>query len=461
MTSLESLVARPVRHELLYRKVLGAALTPIAIGAFIITSFPLLVLGTYVWPQTDDFTHAVAVRQAGSVIAYVGQIYNAWSGRIFVELLNGEVFSYPSLHRVFALFPPIFFAVVPAAFAFSLRAIGVRMGFSTMLFLATFGLAVTWFGLARFLAECVFWLTGGIGYAVPLLLGAMWLGALFAVRVWTPLRIAGLVTSGFAIGFAHEQLCGALILAGVAYALLRKDRVAAGAVVPVAVAGLVMVLAPGNAARAGYGQHGLVLAPPSVLQSYLSIAPAVWARTLPAAIAGCVGGAVLALVFGPGFTSRNSLATWSAVMLAAAIGASLPLAAAPDFAVDDGRTGFFPAAFVVPAAAGLAFLVVNSRFGSNSRFRAAGALVATTVLAAYLATAWSQVSLARQVEPELATRWSQLAQASPSSDVVLPRLAAPGANVINTPELSADPTHWANVSTAMFFRVRSVRVTDH
>jgi hypothetical protein len=278
------------------------------------------------------------------------------------------------------------------------------------------------------------------------------------MREWTPFRTAVLMAIGFALGFAHEQLSGALIFGGLTYAALRRDRIAAAMIVPLGLATLIMLLAPGNAVRAAVGQHGLVLAPLDLLQNSVLIVPVVWNRTLTATVAGFSGGAILATVCGRRFTSRHAVWNWGLVMLSAAIGATLPLSGAPDFAIDDVRTGFFPAAFVLASTGALAFLGVNAATASISQLRAAGVLIATSIVAAYFGVAANQISLARELEPERAARWTTLINAG-SSDVVLAPFVERRPDVINMGELSQDPTYWANVATAAFFGTRSVRMT--
>jgi hypothetical protein len=114
--------------------------------AFMIACAPVLVLGWYVWPALDDFGKWNEMAYQRSPVDHVWSIYQTWSGRVLVEFANR----------------------------------------------------------AASLADCVFWLTGGIAYALPLAGGVLWLAGLYGVspvrrRHLTLVMASGLAAPGNAL----------------------------------------------------------------------------------------------------------------------------------------------------------------------------------------------------------------------------------------------------------------------
>jgi hypothetical protein len=148
-------------------------------------------------------------------------------------------------------------------------------------------------------------------------------------------------------------------------------------------------------------------------------------------------------------------------MFAAAVGATLPFAAVPDFA--NSRTAFMPGAFLLAASAGAGFLCIHALVVNNngSRPRTVGVGLVTLLLAAYAGLASLGWREAQALQPQLAGRWASLEQqAGSGADVTVPRLTGEEPLVVFAPDLSANPAYWANVFVAQFFGLKSVRVVD-
>lgn len=114
---------------------------------FIIAATPILLLGLCVSPAADDFGYWNLARATGSPFAFASQMYETWSGRLFTHFLNGVVFSRPDLFPVFALVPPLAFALLPLAFVASLESFDQHLPDAARWVLATFTLAALFIAL--------------------------------------------------------------------------------------------------------------------------------------------------------------------------------------------------------------------------------------------------------------------------------------------------------------------------
>lgn len=103
--------------------------------------------------------------RTGSPFAYALDAYQNWSGRFIAFLLMGVTYSWPGLHGVMSVVPPIAFAALPAAVVGGLRRFGVPIRVDLGIALTIVAFAASWVALAPYLAECVFWLNGGVCYA--------------------------------------------------------------------------------------------------------------------------------------------------------------------------------------------------------------------------------------------------------------------------------------------------------
>jgi Family of unknown function (DUF6056) len=429
---------------------------------FVAACGPIVLLGLQVWPAADDFGYWNLARSSGSPLAFASQMYETWSGRLFTHFLNGLVFSRPDLFWALAILPALAFALLPLALLADLESFDQRLTAPARWIVASLTLAALFVALLPYLSECVFWLTGGLVYVVPLLASLAWLRALTR-QAW-PNRAgpAALLLATLPVSLMCEQTSAALIAVAVLFAVLRKrpTRLYAVAVVLMIVGSIILVTAPGNAARATNGPHGLSYSPVALLNNYAMVMAASWARYVGPVIAGLAVGLVSAFLRRGTAVNRRGVAQWTLVMFAAAVSATVPLAAVPDFA--SSRTAFIPGAFLLVASAGGGSMLAEAFVANGSMARTLGISLATCLLAAYVGLAMLGWNEARVLRPQLATRWETFARATGTgAEVSVPRLTGREPLLFFAPDLSADPTYWANTSVADFFRLKSVRTVEH
>jgi hypothetical protein len=146
-------------------------------------------------------------------------------------------------------------------------------------------------------------------------------------------------------------------------------------------------------------------------------------------------------------------------MGAAALGATLPFAAVPDFAVS--RTAFIPGLYLLAASAGGAFLVTPPVL---LRFRAArriGVGLATCLVAAYVGLATLDWKQAGDMQAQQAARWNALQrQAGSGAEVTLAPFTGDLPLAIYVADLSPDASWWTNAAVARFFGLGSVHTAE-
>jgi hypothetical protein len=413
------------------------------------------------WPADDDFVLWHQVRLAGSPFAYAGSAYENWTGRFLTELLHGLAFTWPELFSLFAGVPPLMFALAPLVLVASLKSFDVDLDAPARSVVGSLMLAASYIGLLPYLGDCVFWLTGGIGYVVPLFISLLWVHA-FTKETWrNRVEPALLLLLTVPMSLANEQTTAALIGAAATYALVRRKigvvHVAAFALMIVGT--LILLTAPGNAVRASLSPHGLSYSPIAWLSNYVSLIGATWMRFIGPVLGGLCVGFISALLWGQSVVNRRGLSACTAVMSAAAVGATLPFAAVPDFAVP--RTAFIPGFYLLAASAGGAFLVLSPLL---LRFRAAsrvGAGLAACLVAAYVGLAILDWKQAGDMQPQQAARWTALQrQAGSGAEVTVPRFTGDPPLAIYVPDLSADASWWTNAAVARFFGLGSVRTAE-
>lgn len=195
---------------------------------------------------------------------------------------------------------------------------------------------------------------------VPLLVSLVWLRALTRQSWPNHVGPIALVVTTLPVSLACEQTWAALIAAAAAFALLRRriSPLFAVAVVLMIGGSIILVAAPGNAVRATNGQHGLSYSPVALLSNYGLAMGDTWVRFVGPVIAGVCVGVIGASLRGRTTENWGGIANWTLVMLAAAVGATMPLAAVPDFA--SSRTAFIPGAFLLAASAGGSFVLAEA-----------------------------------------------------------------------------------------------------
>jgi hypothetical protein len=421
--------------------VSAATLAPALV--FVAVVIPIFALARLEWPADDDFVHWNIAREVSLPFGFATRMYAAWSGRFLTHMLNGFFFSQPDLYPLLKFVPPLAFVLLPLALLAGLEAFGVTIGRAQRWLIGSCALAALFLGLWPYLGDCVFWLTGGLGYAVPLVLGVLWLGSF--VR-----RASAAMVTGTPVALFNEQVSVALIASAAAYLLLRRrvTRLQAAAMALLLAGCMVLFAAPGNAARAAAGPRGLSLSPFTLVANYVELMAATATRFISPAVVGLTLGLALALLAQGSLENRRRVAQFSVVMFAAAVAATLPLATVPDFAAP--RTAFVPGTFLLAGCASLVFVLLPNRSG------AVGLSLATCLVAVYVGLSTLDCSRARDLQAQLSARWYALQSGSGAEVVVAPLVGdRPVAIYFSDPSL--DPAGGPNGAIAQFFGLRAVR----
>jgi len=261
---------------------------------------------------------------------------------------------------------------------------------------------------------------------------------------------------------SSEQISGALLASGVGVVVGRRrlSRPQVCALAVLAAGTILMLAAPGNAARAAsVGQQLPSLAIWPLLGNYGSVLASTWPRFVTPLLGGVCLGLACAGLSAPLAMNVRGTVCWSVLMLLAAIGSTLPLAAVPAFAAS--RTAFVPGLFLVAGIAGTTFALTR-RFARDVRLvRSFGLAVATVVVAGYLGILALDLARANALRPQLIDRWQTLSAARGSgADLALRPLIGERPLAIEYTEPSVDRASLLpNVYIAEFFGVHSVRLT--
>lgn len=215
----------------------------------------------FIHPFADDLSYA-AIGMRTDLFARLGDEYYNWNGRWFSNalVLRGPLvlgigpglLLYRCVPILLLLFAWLSARTLIRAAAPLLRGSDASLGAAWFLLL--------FLQLMPDLSEGVFWYTGAVSYLLPGA-GLLWLLALFIPAIqsrWaiTWPRAAGMGLLGAAIAGSNE-LHMVLMVMGIGSLLLARARSGhrfswklAGVALPVAASALVMLLAPGNEARA-------------------------------------------------------------------------------------------------------------------------------------------------------------------------------------------------------------------
>jgi len=241
----------------------GLLATVVVLGALLAA---YVAAGVFAHPIADDFDSASSARQSGFATAWRQQ-YLTWNGRYSLNALALAVpLGTPSLTAYRAALALMAVAFVAALYAFLAALAGGTFGRVETL-AATLTLSVLFLSQMPALGQAFYWYTGAVTYQAPLVLALLHLACVIRYcrtgSGWTLAAACALLVA--AIGFNEVTM----LMLGVLYAVLLawslsarlEHRASFGLLLAVSiVAGAIVVLSPGNAARAAMypARHQLV-----------------------------------------------------------------------------------------------------------------------------------------------------------------------------------------------------------
>jgi len=443
-------------------------LVVVASGAIMFVIFATLAaVALASWPTADDYCNSVLVAEGG-IGGALHWLFFEWSGRVVTGVPLYAAFAAVDLPAL--RFVSVILVCLLAVAAFQTGSLLAGEDLPLRWPLSAFAFAAFALGLYRFLGQAVLWSTGGIVYTLPLVFSLAWLGSvrrLLQGRVVRAGAVYGFVL-GILAGNSIELVWPILIayVAGVAPPRWRAIPPSARQGVIARAAGLaagiaLLVIAPGNYARARITPGWFTLEPTYLASQYVEMLKEIVPVALP----------MVAII---GMTATISLLAWYAgrrhetlpiepsplrEAAALAIGALLsivPVLAAPaQFAP---RNGFYLLVFGLIAA-----MIPVIAYARHARWRplAAPALIALAALCAALGGT-PLIADARQssaIRDKQAAR-DRLLRALPRGDpidvTVAPIGQWPVPSTLHFVELDSDRTQWNNVCMAKYYGVRSI-----
>ena len=418
-------------------------------------------LGRHQPPTADDWSILVHVRAVPDPFVFAAGQYRDWSGRFLPWTILGVLWRSPDVLPWLSIGFGILLCLVAGPW---LRATGWREPPGSRARTDWVAAAALVLGLRFTIGQSVFWAANGVTYFLVCALGLGWWtvqrrGVPPALLRGVPGTVAWCAAS-LALGLGHELLDPVLLLASAGLAWKRRtDRREMTGFRMAGLAGLaagtvLLVIAPGNAARAREFQPGFPHDPLVLFRNFRDLVAPCFAAGLPALCWGFAAGFLL----GTGPRPRPADVLRPVILLLLAASTMTPLAAAPAFAVS---RAYFPAALLLFAAGAWQGAVVRAAAGSTAQ-RAVPAAVRIVTLAIFvLWAAWAagQVRAALPFSRSLTARGTQLDRLRNSlGDVTLAPVPAPVPSGLYLDDLRPDAQHWINRAVARWYGLRSVRL---
>lgn len=323
------------------------------------------LLGAWNVPVADDYTNATVIRELGP-IDFVAKIFMEWSGRIFSTVLIGASFLSYDFFPISSMILGFSFILLPLL---TLRGFGFAKEWGKP-HLATLIVSLAFLaGLIPFLAEDVFWPTGGWVYQFCSFAYVAWLlGFHFVIKHSNILGSILLFIIGILLGTAHEQLSLPFLLIASCmvfqkFLQLRSAKTKFRAahwllllpVLSIVLGTIVLLMAPGNYVRAALvypsATENQALGLISILKNIKELVRSVLSSGFEAILFGCLAGIVVGLSNWKveiSRTQKTQQLLLAAVLFLGALLTLVPLIPYTKFAAH--RTFFFGAEFLFAAA---------------------------------------------------------------------------------------------------------------
>jgi len=430
----------------------------------------LVVLATVAfasWPTADDYCNRVLVAEGG-VSGGLHWLFFEWSGRLVSGVPLYSMFALvdlPALHWM-----SVALACLLAVAAGQIGALLAGEDRPLRWPLCAFVFTALVLGLYRLLGQAVLWSTGGVVYMLPLVLALLWLASVRRLLQGRAPR-AGAIC-GFLIGVLAGnsiELVWAILLTYVVFvapsrwhalsSIARRGLVAR--IVGLAAGMLLLVVAPGNYARAKVTPGSFTVEPAYLVSQYFAMLKEIVAFAWPMA----------AIVVAVAFTS---IVAWrearrfekiavepsplreAAALAIGALASIVPLLAAPpQFAP---RNGFYLLIFALVAA-----LIPLVAYARHARWRplAAPALIVAAAMGAAIISvplladaAQSGVLRERQVARDRVLR--EMPRGNAADAIVPPIGVWPVPRTLHFVEVESDSTQWNNLCMAKYYGLRSI-----
>jgi Family of unknown function (DUF6056) len=443
-------------------------LAVLASGAIVLAIFAMVAaVALASWPTADDYCNSVLVAQGG-IGGALHWLFFEWSGRIASGIPLYAAFALVDLPAL--RFVSIVLVCLLAVAAFQTGSLLAGEDLPLRWPLCAFVFAAFALGLYRLLGQAVLWSTGGIVYMLPLVLSLAWLGSVR--RLLQDRVVRGGPAYGFALGILTGnsiELVWPILIAYVSlvapsrwHAISSSGRQRLATRVAGLAAGmLLLIVAPGNYARARVTPGSFTLEPIHLVGQYIGMLKAIVEIAWPmVAIIGVA--ATVSLLAWRGATRYEKspiLPPPVRESVALAIGALLsvvPVLAAPaQFAP---RNGFYLLVFALVAA-----LLPAVAYARHARWRqlAAPALIVlaalgTLVISTPLMADARQSSAIRDKQAARDRMLRELPRENPADVTVPPIGLWPVPSTLHFVEVDAERSQWNNVCMAKYYGVRSI-----
>jgi hypothetical protein len=459
----------------------------IVVGALGLLCFVLPVgLGRQVSPMADDFVNHLSVVRLGGPIAYTLNVYQGWTGRLLSTLFLGMATVDLDVAGWVGALLGVTFGLIGIGSLWNFVEVeqleGVRRlgGTPHYVWQLAIVLAGLWMGARELLSESVFWITGGIVYALPMAIGLVWLALAYRLAHAPPQRISYLkmamwTAASAGVGTAHELLSCALGFAIVAliassWCTLRERPRGAlfgltAGLVGLLAGTLTLLAAPGNFARAQTAQRVLYPGVEKLLVGATQVAALGLLPFCQSMLMGLASGAILyasASQVDSKTTARPYVA-WGSVLVVAGAASLLPLL--PVANVAPARAFFFLSVLTYAGALQLGYAGSlrlghwrSTEIGIPHPFRGLR-LAGLVLLCFYIVQISFDIQAAHLLKLQLTGRTEALrALRGTQTIVTVAPLQGQRPSTVYYDDITADPDYSTNQAVAGSFDLAGVRL---
>lgn len=438
---------------------------------FFLCLFSIILLGLFTSPILDDLSyHNMFIKNDGLPNSLV-IMYKGWSGRIFSMTLWYAALINVEMIPLVSIFLSLIFSITCCLVAKFLPLNGLSKKEPYLIWLI---LIITfWISMWPFLSHCVYWVTGGIVYIVPLFLGLLWSKFLLDLKIKNvPLNPLLLFLFSIIVGMGQEQI--SFSLGFIALFILLKDwkhlsrdkrKVFFILVFGVFLGSLFTLAAPGNFNR---GAKGLSFNPEAVVNNsffvILRVIESFWKKASICLISGIFQVLIFRRLYKnspKNLENKLSLSNWIFFWVGASISSMIPFFFVPSLMAT--RNFFFPVFFLSVMSLGIPYYFVEKLNELPNQFfkKALPILIGISFFGIFTFLISKEYLLSSSLKVALNKR--DLILRNPKNrgnKIILDKINQKLPKTIFYSEISDDPSHWHNKSIATFYGLKSIRISN-